>query len=292
MIPQFMRRNGWQSLHVAGAAALVAIAVLLMRDVWSDIVAIAMRDEESSHITLVPIVFLWLLAARRMRLRQVRPVAQWVGPVMVAAGWTSWWWGFNHAVDVMVHGGALVVAVGAAVSVLGADILRRFAPAFAVLLFAIPVPGMVRQQIAIPLQTATAAVTGHVLELLDIPVALSGSVLSINGVDVGIAEACNGLRMVFALLLVSWVFAFANPLRWYVRAIILMASPFTAIFFNVVRLVPTVWLYGNASRSTADTFHDMSGWVMLIIAFLTLLSIIRVLRWAQVPVTRYTLAGA
>lgn len=292
MIPMSMKRNGWAAHHIAGGVALATIAVILMRDVWADISAIAWRDEESSHIILVPMVFAWLIAARRSRLRQVMPTGQWLGPVMIAGGWGMWWYGFNHAVDLLVHSGAMVVLIGAACSAVGCDVLRKFAPAFGVLLFAIPVPGMIRQQIALPMQIATARVTGHVLDLLDVPVALAGSVLSINGIEVGIAEACNGLRMVFALMLVSWVFAFANPLRWYVRWIIILASPVTAIVFNVLRLAPTVWLYGNATRETADTFHDTSGWVMLIVAFFALLSIIRVLRWAQVPVTRYTLAAA
>ena len=116
------------------------------------------------------------------------------------------------------------------------------------------------------------------------------TVLSINGVEVGIAEACNGLRMVFALVLVSGAFAFGNPLRWYVRAIILIASPVSAIFCNVLRLIPTVWLYGYSSSDVAGNFHDISGWCMLLVAFLLLMVIIRLLRWALVPVACYTLA--
>ena len=180
--------------------------------------------------------------------------------------------------------------MGCLLSVLGKDVLFKFLPAFVVLVFLVPVPGLVRQQIAIPLQGATAVVTHSILDVMGIQAGLTGNVLSINGTEVTIAEACNGLRMVFALVLVSYTFAFSTPLRLFVRVLIIAVSPVSAIVCNVIRLVPTLWLYGFSSGEVADHFHDISGWFMLPIAFLLLMGIIRSLRWALVPVTRYTLA--
>ena len=57
------------------------------------------------------------------------------------------------------------------------------------------------------------------------PVERSGSKLSINGVDVNIIEACNGLRMVFPLILVSYAFSFGLPLRNSRPFLVLLASP-------------------------------------------------------------------
>jgi exosortase/archaeosortase family protein len=96
--------------------------------------------------------------------------------------------------------------------------------------------------------------------------------------------------MMFALALAMFAFAFGSPLRTYARILVLAATPITAVACNVVRLVPTVWLYGYYPSDLAGTFHDVSGWVMLVVAFLLLLAIVRLLRWAMVPVTEYTLA--
>ena len=291
MTPKSLARNNWGPRHLLGALLVLGLAVAATAHAWADMIHIALRDiEESSHIFLVPIVFAWLIWVRRGRLRQCRPVHQWVGPPLVALGWLMWWAGYNSGIQSFWHGGSVLVALGGVVSVLGFDVVRRFLPAFLFLVFLVPVPGMVRQQIAIPLQTATARVTHVAFEILGIETGLSGSVLSINGVEVGIAEACNGLRMVFALVLVSGAFAFGNPLRWYARTLILVASPFSAIFCNVLRLVPTVWLYGYGPPGVASRFHDISGWCMLVVAFLLLMGILRLLRWALVPVTCYTLA--
>jgi exosortase len=249
-----------------------------------------MTDEESSHILLVPIVAVWMLWVRAIRLRLCGPRASWLGPAIVALGWLMAWHGFNHATQAAWHLGSVLVVVGAAISVLGRAFLFRFFPALLVLAFLVPVPGAIRQSVAVPLQTATASVTQATFEIAGLPIERSGNLLTINHVDVAVAEACNGMRMVFALVLVSYAFAFSLPLRQSVRIAVLAASPLAAILCNVVRLIPTIWLYGYAPPSVANQFHDWAGWLMLPVAFGLLLGIVRVLRWALIPVGRFNLA--
>jgi exosortase len=212
------------------------------------------------------------------------------GPIIVLIGCGMWTLGYNHAMQSVWHAGAVAVTVGAAMTVLGKNVLFRFLPAFAVLIFLVPIPGLLRQGISLPLQTASAQATAAILETFGIPIERSGNVVTINGVGVEVAEACNGMRMVFALFLVSYAFAFGMPLRNGVRALVLLASPVAAILCNVVRLIPTVLLYGFASNSVATSFHDISGWLMVPLAFMILLGVMRILRWALIPVSRYTLA--
>ncbi len=285
-----MVRNGWTLWHLLGALVLMLAGLAATWDAWADMYRIASVDEEHSHIFLVPFVSGWLVWVRRGRLRLCVPRATWVGPLIVACGWLLHSVGDSYMIQSFWHLGAVAVVVGAVLAVTGKDLLTRFIPAFVVLAFLGPVPGMLRQEIAIPLQAATAQVTQTVLDTIGVAVTRSGNVLSINGVDVAIAEACNGLRMVFALALVSFAFAYGTPLRGGVRILVLVASPISAVLCNVFRLVPTVWLYGSAEAAVADRMHDISGWVMLPIAFLFLLGILRILRWAQIPVTRYVLA--
>jgi hypothetical protein len=52
----------------------------------------------------------------------------------------------------------------------------------------------------------------------------SGNVLIINGERVGVGEACNGMRLVFALALVVYAFAFGTPLKPATRLILLALS--------------------------------------------------------------------
>jgi exosortase len=204
--------------------------------------------------------------------------------------------GYRAAIQSIWHVGAVLILIGALLSVVGRDLLIRFAPAFAVLVFLVPVPGIIRQPVALQMQNATAVATQTMFDILGQPIQRNGNQLSIRDDKVGkdkvvnIAEACNGMRMVFTLVLVSFAVAFGEPLRGYVRFLILAASPLSAIACNVIRMVPTIWLYGHANDKIADAFHAIAGWVMLGIAFLLLVAIIRLLKWALIPVSPYMLA--
>lgn len=285
-----LKRNGWDVWHLCGALGMLALGVAVAFDAWNDILSIAIQDEESSHILLVPLVFLWLIWSRRIRLRRCRPTGLYYGPLIVAAGAALLLIGYYNAIQSFWHGGALLLAVGCVVCVVGAQVVKLFLPAFVALLFAVPIPGILRQQISLPLQVQMARVTSSLLEVLGSNVTRFGSVLSVNGVEVGIVEACNGLRMVFALVMVSYTFAFAVPLRWYIRLLIVIASPILAILCNVIRVSLTTWFYGYSSAGMAEAFHEIGGWCMLLVAFGLLFAIIRLLQWARVPVTPYTLA--
>jgi hypothetical protein len=46
-------------------------------------------------------------------------------------------------------------------------------------------------------------------------------------------------------------------------------------------------MFGHASARTADAFHEVAGWAMLIIAFGTLLGVVRLLEWAMLPVALF-----
>lgn len=288
---RFFRRDRLTLCHALAAAAMAAMAIGATFDAWADICLLARRDEENSHILLVPLVVIWLVWVRRLRLRHCRLEGTWVGVALAAAGTLSMSVGFSRHHLAMWHAGAVLVVLGCVVSVLGRQVLSRFFPAVAVLAFIVPVPIAVRQMIALPLQAWTAQVSQFVLQAAGVSAERYGNTLRINGTDVNIVEACNGLRMVFALILVCFVFAYGLPLRNRVRLVILLASPLSAIFCNVLRILPTVWLYGFHSRRLGDVFHDCSGWLMLPASFILLLGILNALRWAMIPVTRYTLAG-
>ena len=294
MIPRSWTKNGWDRWHLLMAVVMVALAVFITFDAWRDIVWLAAKDyagsQESTHVFMVPVVAAWLIWVRWGRFRHCKPRGTFIGPLLMLIGWAAYSLGDSYYVQVAWHGGAVILAIGALFSVLGSQVLFAFLPVALVLMFMVPVPGRVRQAIAIPLERVTTQVTAELCETAGMDVHRTGNVLIVNKHEVEIAEACNGLRSVFGLTLVSYAVGFGIPLRWYVRVLIILGSPISAIFCNVLRLIPTVWCYGYSPKQVADSFHDVSGWLMLPISFLLLYGIVRMLQWALVPVTTYTLA--
>jgi exosortase len=286
MKPILKTWDGSQTLLLAcliGLGGWTQFAAL--RDIWM----VGTGSEEQSHILLAPFVAIWLFWLRRSRLRAVRLAPTLWGPVIIAAGWIMSRFGYEMGVQVAWHLGALVTLVGCVVTLTGFSILRHFAPAFVALLFLIPVPGTIRQLIAIPLQAVATNITQIMLEVIGIPATRDGHVLLINGEQVAVDEACNGMRMVFALTLIVYAFAFSTPLRPSVRVLLLVLSPIAALVSNIIRLIPTTVFFGYGSVEQAQHFHDIAGWIMLPVALLMLFGVLRMIRWIELPVMPFRL---
>ncbi len=250
-----------------------------------------MKNTEASHVILVLPVAAYLVWVRRERFRRIKVTTSWLGPIFVAIGSALCYFGEDKGVDVMRHLGAVIIAVGALVTMLGRDVLVNFAPAFLVLVFLVPMPPTFRDRVALPLQSVMARVTWELLTVLGMTdVELSANQLTVHGHPIMIVEACNGLRLFFTLVLVCFAVAFSMPLKTYVRVLLLLASPVAAIVANVIRLVPTAYITGVYSREVSETFHDVAGWVMLPVAFAMMYAIVWALEWALVPVGPFTLA--
>ena len=212
-------RGGRRALQFIALLIFIAAGIFATRGAWEDIIHVATRDEEASHIWLVPFLAAWLAWVRRKNLAGLNPAPSVTGPILVGLGWWIGHMGFYGARQSPWHLGALLVAIGCAMTLLGMRIFQAIWPAVLVLLFVIPVPGMVRQQISIPLERATAWLTGGLLGIGGFPIVRSGNVITINGTPVTVAEACNGLRMVFPLFLIVYVFCFMLPLRTWLRVL-------------------------------------------------------------------------
>lgn len=294
-----LRIERWTYTHAILAALMGAMGVLATWEAWAGneeggapgIFELARKDAEYSHIFLVPLVSLWMIFSRRMRIRHCKPIGTLFGVLIAMLGWSLYGFGYYNGYQTLWHLGAVIVVVGCILSVLGKHALFRFFPAIAVLVFLIPVPPHHRFTLAQPMQVWTAEVSEAVLALFNVDVVRAGSLLTVNGKQVNIIEACNGMRGVFSLILVSYAFSFGLPLRNSVRFIVLLASPISAILCNVIRVVPTAYIYGHVSDTTGHILHEALGWIMLPVSFMILLGVIRLLRWAMVPVMKFSLAA-
>lgn len=283
-IPKTETTSAWTPARLSWLVVLVALAVLAALPSWHNVLDLALRSSEYSHILLVlPVVGL-LLWQRREKLATVTPRYSMVGVAIAALGVGMDFAGFATQIDLLKDLGMVVMLMAAVVAVAGWRWPLKAAPAFGALLFLVPVPGRVRQQIALPLQEYSASITEWLMGLIGQPVVRMGNVLQINGVDVAVAEACNGMRMVVALALVAYAFAFSMPLRPWARIAILVSSPLIALFANVLRLGPTVLIYGNFDRELADFAHDVSGWAVLLVALGVLWGSVALCRWLELPI--------
>ncbi|MDZ4755832.1 MAG: exosortase/archaeosortase family protein [Phycisphaerae bacterium] len=280
-------RHGWSGFQFGLLAMLMAAAVWSCLPAWNDILYQATNRADASYILLAGPVALYLLWIRRSRLRFVRCRPSLFGPVITLLGLAAFALGDEIDMHIARHVGAVLTVCGAIITMTGLEAVRQFAAVFLALLILIPVPGGLRHSIAQPLQLGAASFTQAVLELIGIASERNGAALVIEGTPIAVGEACDGMRMVFALVLVVFAFVFSVPFRPVTRITLILLSPLVALICNVLRLVPTALVYGYSEPATAQQVHDIFGWMMLPTALVLLLGVVRLMRWLDLPVFRW-----
>src|SRR4051812_21987408 len=82
-----LRIERWTVTHAFMAAVMGALAVVVTSEAWQDIYDKAVRETEYSHIFLVPLVALWMVFARRLRIRHCKPIGTLPSLLIAVLGW-------------------------------------------------------------------------------------------------------------------------------------------------------------------------------------------------------------
>ncbi|MFZ9692350.1 MAG: exosortase/archaeosortase family protein [Phycisphaerales bacterium] len=213
----------------------------------------------------------------------VRPISPNAGRVFGSD------WGDQNGIQLFWHGGVLLAMFGCVYSMTGWELVRQFAPVIIAMGFVLPMPGRVRESLAGPAQDFSVATAHVLLELGGFDAIREGNIIVIEGQPVAVGEACNGMRMVFALALVVYAFVFSVPFSMGTRLFLIAAAPIVALACNVVRLVPTSIAYGWFNPEAAEQIHDVGGWLMLPLALLMLMGVVKLLKWLDLPVMNWRL---
>ncbi len=179
---------------------------------------------------------------------------------------------------------SLATLAGIAATILatrGWDCLRlcRFPLLF--LLVAVPLPGTIWKAISTSLQMFVAAANVEILQLLGIAAIRQGNVIQLNTCQVGIDEACSGIRSLQSSIMVSLLMGKLLLTRIDFRILIVLLAPVIAIPGNVIR---TLILSLTAQFQGIDAMrklHDAAGWSVLAFTVTVLALIVLKLRAAE-----------
>lgn len=155
------------------------------------------------------------------------------------------------------------------------QLIRWWLP-FALACLAIPLPEIVTQALALPLQFQASRMGAALLRMRQVPVVLAGNIIRLPGHELFVTEACSGLRSLTALLSVS-VLMSAMLLRTLIGRIVLvsLAIP-VAIVINGFRVFLTGFLVFFVNPELGTGFmHVTEGWLL----FLVSLASIALLAW-------------
>lgn len=172
--------------------------------------------------------------------------------------------------------------VGAVVFCFGWRQARSWWLPITLLLLAIPLPALVTNKLAIPLQFKASQLGTDLIRWRDIPVKASGNVIMIPGQTLFVAEACSGLRSLTALIalgvMIGGMYLATLPARLLLLA---LAIP-VAIVVNGFRIFLTAFLMYFVDPDLGRGFmHESEGWALFLVAFVALGSIAWVIRLVE-----------
>jgi exosortase len=249
-------------LLVAAAAFLILFANplrLLAIDWWT--------DPDAGHGLLLAPLALWL--AWRSGLVAERRPQRLMGSILLAGSVVLRYLAGLAAEMFTMRLSIVGALVGILLFVYGwRQILRWWLP---IVLFtlSIPLPAIITNTIALPLQFKASQLGASLLDARHVPVRLSGNVIMLpGGHRLFVTEACSGLRSLTALLSLG-VLIGGLWLKYPVTRVVLLALAIpVAVLINGVRVFLTGFLVFFVSPALGEGFmHVTEGWLMFIVAF-------------------------
>jgi exosortase len=269
-----------QSRTWAGIA-LVGLFVWSYWPTLRDLFAFWQDNQDYSAGQFVPLIVGYMMWSRRRDLARVPVKTSWAGLVLLAMAQAIRFYGIYDLYGSLERLSVVLSIVGIVWFLLGTAFLLRTKWVLVFLLAAVPLPGRIHNAVAVPLQDFATRSAVFGLELLGRLVVREGNVLRIGEQQtVAVAEACSGLRMLNAFVVVCTALSFLirRPL-WKKGFVVLSAIPI-AVAANTVRLVATVLLFEYASSETAEKFfHDFAGIVMMPFAVAAVMLELKLLDW-------------
>jgi exosortase len=266
-------------------------------------------DENYSHGLLIPFIIGFILWSQQERLTRAsrRPSMFW-GLTSVLFALLSLSAGTAGAERYMQRTSLVLMLAGIVLYFWGFRLLQLLMVPLFLLLLAIPIPAIMFNKIAFPLQLFASRCAVWAMTLADIPVLRQGNVIELMPLGaretkkLEVVEACSGIRSLMTLVTLAVVFAYfthprgdsgagdnpqppnssfaSSALRslksygfWRSAIIVLSAVPI-AIFTNALRVSGTGILARYYGTQVADGFfHSFSGWVIYVVAFLMLFGV-------------------
>lgn len=240
------------------------------------------EDSRYSHGYLVPLFSAYLLWSRRARAAWDEP--SWWGIPLIAFGVGLCLAG-RYLYFFWLNQMALVpLAAGAVLTLGGWKALRWAAPSVAFLAFMVPLPYRLQVSLAVPLQRVGTVASVYLLQTIGLAPYSEGNVIVLKGMRLGVEEACSGLGMLVVFFAIATAFALVSKRPWPDRVIAVLSAIPIAVVCNVIRITVTGVLYVLVGERIGQlVFHDLAGWLMMLLALGFLSLEMRALDWLFPP---------
>lgn len=249
--------------------ALLAITAWSYWPTMADLFKEWQRDDNYSAGQLVPLVAIFLVWRERKALRQcLLTPCWWGGLALLLLAQAARTYGLLFMFESAERYSLVLTAAGLVLMVAGWQVFRRVSWILLFSFLMVPLPGRVHNLIGGPLQSVATTGSVFLLEAFGVRVSQQGNVVMLNGsTPLAVAEACSGLRMLTAFIIVAGFIAYMVKRPRWQKTVLLASGIPVGVICNIVRIFATAVLVLYASAEAAEKFfHDFAGLVMMPVA--------------------------
>ncbi len=240
-------------------------------------------DENYSHGFLIPLVSAYAVWSQREELSTLPIHPRWlIGAALMLIAALMLFAGVMGAELYITRLSLVLSLVALTVYFGGWRWLRQLMFPIGLLFFALPVPNIIFNQIAFPLQLIASDYATRAIKLFGIPALREGNVIELAQMKLQVVEACSGIRSLVSLtaLAVVYVYFFESK-RWKQIALVIAVIPI-AVAANAARVAVTGVLAHHYGIKTAEGFmHSFSGLAVFMVAVVLLLALAQALNFAE-----------
>ncbi|MFL6466970.1 MAG: exosortase C-terminal domain/associated protein EpsI, partial [Pyrinomonadaceae bacterium] len=251
-------------------------------------------DENYSHGFIIPVVIGLVLWLDRAKLRSARQEPNtFIGYPLILFAMLMLLAGVLGAELYIQRISIVVFLAGVTIYFFGRRLLLNLLLPLTLLLFAIPIPQILFNKLAFPLQLWASQIAGKGMQLFGIPSIRKGNIIELipigaaQSIALEVVEACSGVRSLMTLATLALLLAYftkrngehvkqsldelyKDPFTWRAMLLVLSSIPI-ALITNAFRVTATgVLTYYYGAGAAEGTVHEVSGFVVFISAFILL----------------------
>jgi exosortase len=268
--------------HTGAIVVIVAGIVWMYGGVLSSLVQQWASDDNYSHGFLILPLAAYCAWIRRDRLRAAPQQPHAGGLLLIGCSLLVFAAGILGADLYLTRISLVGVVIGSVLFVWGSAHVRELRFPLLLLPLMIPLPAVLFNQIAFPLQLVASRAGEAIIATAGIPIVREGNVLDLPNIRLAVVEACSGIRSLMSLITLAVVLAYFTERTLLARVVIVVSAVPVAIAANASRVAGTGFLAVWFGPRTADGFfHAFSGWLMFVVAFAGLVAVQGLVHRAQ-----------
>lgn len=216
-----------------------------------------MKSEAYAYGLIIVPVVLFLLWMKRDIIANINFVPDGRVSIVIALISLLWFSASLVSVDFFQQVAAMLLLPAGVLAILGREAFIKYRFPLLYLLLAVPMGDIVVSW----LQDYTAVFTGKVLQLFNLPLTVDGRYIETTSGKYEIANACGGIRYLFASFAVGCLYAYLQFRSFRNRVSVVVLSLFLPIVANVIRaLVIVLIVHYSDGKSGMDADHWYYGW--------------------------------